>query len=79
MKQSKHIIKAGKFKAECLKLMNDVSKTKKSIIITKRSKPIAKLAPIEEEKDILFGRMKNVTHIKGNIIDPVGENWDADS
>lgn len=74
----KKMIQAGKFKAECLKIMNDVQEKKYSIIITKRKKPIAKLVPIEEETSpLLFGKMKGTAHIKGNLIQPTGEKWDA--
>lgn len=74
----KHIVQAGKFKAECLKLMDDVQAKKYSIIITKRNKPIAKLVPLEEEtSSFLFGKMKGTAHIKDDLIQPIGESWDA--
>lgn len=74
----KRMIQAGKFKAECLKIMDDVQTKKYSIIITKRNKPIAKLVPLEEEKSpSLFGKMKDTAHIKGDLIQPIGEEWDA--
>ena len=38
-------IAAGKFKDICLKTLDDVSKTRTAVIITKRGKPIAKLVP----------------------------------
>lgn len=70
-------IPAGKFKAECLKIMDHVKKTKSHYIITKHHVPIAKLVPIEKSPP-LFGKMKGTLHIKGDIIEPIGENWDAD-
>lgn len=70
-------IKAGKFKAECLKVMEKVRKTRRKIIITKRDVPIAKLVPIEEEEVKIFGKLKGTVHFKGNIIDPIDEVWDA--
>ncbi len=74
----KRIIQAGKFKAECLKIMDEVHATKQSVIITKHNKPIAKLIPVEENKtDLFFGRMKGTGRIKGDIIQPIGEEWDA--
>lgn len=75
----KQIIKAGTFKAECLKLMDQVKKTRNSIIITKHNKPIAKLVPFEEKKATIFGKMKGSAHIKGDIIQPIDEDWDANS
>ena len=70
-------IQAGKFKARCLKLMDQVQRTKKKIIITKRNKPIAQLIPIEESEISLFGKMKGTVHIIGDIIAPIDEVWDA--
>lgn len=72
------VVQAGKFKAECLKIMDEVKSTGTSVVITKRNKPIAKLMPIEdEESKPLFGRMKGTIHIKGDLIEPLGEQWDA--
>lgn len=74
----RRVIQAGKFKAECLKIMDDVQAKKYSIIITKRNKPIAKLVPLEEENSaLLFGKMKGTAHIKGDLTQPTGEEWDA--
>ena len=70
-------IQAGKFKSQCLKLMDKVQRTKRKIIITKRNKPIAQLVPIEEDSGELFGRMKGSIHILGDILAPIDEVWDA--
>lgn len=70
-------IQAGKFKTKCLKLMDEVYRTKRRIIITKRNKPIAQLIPIEKDSDLLFGRMKGTIQILGDIISPIDEVWDA--
>lgn len=75
----KRLIKAGKFKAECLKIMDEVKKTGQSFVITKRNKPVAKIAPVEEGQVSLFGKMKGKGHIKGDIIKPIEEKWDVDS
>lgn len=54
----KRVIQAGKFKAECLKIMDDVRAKKYSIIIIKRNKPITKLIPLEKENSsLLFGKI----------------------
>ena len=74
----KRVIQAGRFKAECLKIMDDVQAKKNTVIITKRNKPIATLVPIEEENNsLLFGKMKGTAHIRGDLIQPIGEKWDA--
>jgi prevent-host-death family protein len=72
-------IKAAEFKARCLQLMNDVQKNHEEIVITKHGKPIAKLVPVETKPEReLFGYLKDITFIKGDIISPIDEKWDAD-
>jgi antitoxin (DNA-binding transcriptional repressor) of toxin-antitoxin stability system len=49
------------------------------VIITKRGKPVAKLVPVETEKDDIFGFMegKGKIEIKGDIVSPIltPEEW----
>jgi prevent-host-death family protein len=72
-------IAAGKFKATCLGLLDEVQRERKEIIITKRGKPVARIVPVEAEKiPNLFGRMKGSIDILGDIISPIGEIWDAE-
>ena len=70
-------IAAGKFKAECLKIMDEVQKNKIHVVITKRNVPVAELVPIEKEKRSSYGSMKGTIEIIGNIIDPIDVEWDA--
>jgi prevent-host-death family protein len=72
-------IAAGKFKATCLGLLDEVQRERKEIVITKRGKPVARIVPVETEKvPNLFGRMKGSGMIIGDIISPIGEIWDAE-
>lgn len=71
-------IAAGKFKATCLKLMDETCQYHTEIIITKHGKPIAKLVPIDDEGPVNFyGCMKGTATINGNIISPIETEWDA--
>jgi len=72
-------MKAGQFKAQCLKVMEKVRRTRRKIVITKRNVPVAKLVPIEEKESRAFGKLKGTVHVKGDIIGPVKEDWDANS
>ncbi len=71
-------MKAGKFKAECLKVMERVRRTRRRVIITKRDIPVAQMVPIEKKEEELYGKMKGTVHFKGDITKPIGEEWDAD-
>jgi prevent-host-death family protein len=63
---------AGKFKVHCLAVMDEVAAKRQAVIITKRGKPVAKLVPIEKEKDEIFGflKSKGKIEIKGDIVSP---------
>jgi prevent-host-death family protein len=69
-------VAVGEFKAKCLKLLNEVSETRKPIVITKRGKPLAKVVPIPSHKT-LFGAMKGSGVILGDIISPLNVEWEA--
>ena len=70
-------IPAGKFKAECLRVMDEVNAKHISIIITKHGKPIAKLMPIEETPADFFGCLKGTVTVNQDIIAPIDVEWDA--
>ncbi len=66
-------IAAGKFKATCLQLMDEVSEKQLTIIVTKRGKPVMQAsAPAEEKKPFVpvWGRSPNVK-IVGDIMTPL--------
>jgi len=70
-------ITAAEFKAKCLKLMDEVSKSHEPVVITKRGKPIAKLVPIEEPSETQFGYMKGTVTVLGDVVSPIDEPWSA--
>jgi prevent-host-death family protein len=70
-------ISAARFKAECLKLMDQVEKTREPIIITKHGRPVAQLTPVAGTPGSLFGYMKGTVRIEGDVTAPVGESWSA--
>ena len=72
-------VPAAIFKAECLKLMDEVARTGQPVVITKHGKPVAQLVPVPAEPKSLFGYMRNTVTIKGDVVAPIGESWGADS
>lgn len=70
---------AGKFKAQCLKVMDRVQATRVPVVITKRGKPVAKLVPADESRSEVFDSLKGKIEILGDIVSPVvsAEDWDA--
>lgn len=72
-------IPASEFKANCLRLMDEVARRRTPIVITKRGKPVAKLVPISDEPIDIFGRMAGTIKICGDIIGPIDVEWSADA
>jgi prevent-host-death family protein len=70
---------AGKFKANCLKLMDQVNKTREPILITKRGRPVAKLVPADPAAEDFFGCLAHKMQIVGDIESPVEppEAWES--
>ena len=68
---------AGAFKVHCLAVMDEVQSKRQSVLITKRGKPVAKLVPVEQEKDDIFGFYKGKIKINGDVISPAfsPEEW----
>jgi prevent-host-death family protein len=64
-------ISVSTFKAHCLKYIELAQAKHEEVIITRYSKPIAKLIPYDESIQNLFGRMRGTATIKGNLIDPI--------
>ncbi|MFQ5902091.1 MAG: type II toxin-antitoxin system Phd/YefM family antitoxin [Candidatus Binatia bacterium] len=62
---------AGKFKAHCLKVMDQVRAHREPVIITKKGVPVAKLVPTGEPRSDLFGCMAGTAEILGDIEAPV--------
>jgi prevent-host-death family protein len=76
-----HEIPAGRFKAICLKLMDEVAATGREVVITKRGKPVARLMPMGEEntgskeRGPLIGSMRHLFEIRGDVVGPLPERW----
>jgi prevent-host-death family protein len=72
-------ISAGQFKAQCLKLMDEVKTRHEEVVITKRGKPVARLVPYDDAPVPIHGFMKNTVIIIGDVVSPTGEKWDVES
>jgi len=71
------MIKASEFKAKCLAVLDEVERTRQSVVITKRGKPVAKLVPHAAKKRELWGLLKDELFIEGDIISPIDVEWEA--
>jgi prevent-host-death family protein len=62
---------AGKFKAQCLGVLDEVQARREPVLVTKHGKPVAKVVPILEEEDPIFGFYKGKIKIVGDIMAPI--------
>jgi prevent-host-death family protein len=72
-KKSIEEIAISKFKAKCLALLEEVSKTKTPLRVTRRGKPLADIIPIHSEggEKSWMGSMAGTIKITGDIVSPV--------
>jgi prevent-host-death family protein len=75
-------IAASKFKAECLRLMDEVAATRQPLVITKHRKPVARLMPVERpaRPEPFLDRLKGKFEIVGDLLAPPSpeEDWEYD-
>lgn len=69
-------IPAARFKAECLKWLDQVDQ--EGLVITKHGKPVAKLIPFAADSATLIGSLEAKVRITGEILS-TGSRWDAQS
>ena len=63
----------SKFKAQCLSLLEEVSKTKTPLRVTRRGKAIADVVPASSEGDegSWIGSLSGSVDIVGDVVSPV--------
>jgi prevent-host-death family protein len=72
---------AGKFKAQCLAVLDEVKMKREEVVVTKNGKPYAKMVPLDEDDGdplavFRFGRGR----IVGDIVSPAAslEDWESE-
>lgn len=72
---SQESLPASEFKARCLELLDEVARTGKTIVVTKRGRPVARLAPLEPVHPL---SLEGSVQYGGDIVGPTGDDWEAD-
>ena len=70
-------VPAGKFKDQCLKILDRVAETRTEITVTKRGRPIAKVVPISDALEPGKPLAGSILREEGDAFG-TGETWDAD-
>jgi len=70
----KRTIPAGKFKAECLRLIDRIEKTRESSIVTKRGRPVVEVVPVQVS---VPKSLRGSVTFQGDIAGPILDAWDV--
>jgi prevent-host-death family protein len=50
MKPKSTVLPAGEFKAKCLAVLDEVERRRRTVVVTKRGRPVAQVVPLPETK-----------------------------
>lgn len=71
----------SKFKATCLRLLDNVKKTGQPLLVTRHGEPIVIVTPppLPQKPESWLGSMKDTVRIAGDIISPAlnEKDWEA--
>jgi len=73
-------ISTAKFRANCFKIIDEISQKQTEVIITKRGKAIVKLIAIKSENQSapMLGVLDGAGETVGDLIEPFNEEWKLD-
>ena len=69
-------VPAGEFKQHCLALLDQVSETGVSIVVTKRGRPVARVVPLEAPTVPIEGSLRVVAD--DDELFSTGETWETE-
>lgn len=69
-------IGAGEFKATCLAILDDVARTGRAVVVTKRGKPVARVVPVKRSRRRPLA--KSIVWVSDDIVASLGDVWSAD-
>ncbi len=72
-------VETSEFQADCLAILDEIAKTGEEIVITNNGRPVSKLVPFRECPDSLFGISATSIEIRGDIVSPIDDGWNAQS
>jgi prevent-host-death family protein len=74
MSKKERQIPAGEFKAKCLALFDEIQSTRRSVVVTKRGRPVARVVPLAAtSRPSLRGSLLH----EEDLVVPVDVEWDA--
>lgn len=74
MRDQHNTIPAAKFKAQCLALLDRVAATGQRIIVTKRGKPVACIAPLPDDSP---PSLEGSILYEKDLVSPIDVDWET--
>ena len=71
-------VTAAEFQAQCSQLIKEVVETGSPVVIVDNGHPVAQLGPVVNQELTLMGAHKGKIRIIGDILEPVGDEWEAE-
>lgn len=72
-------VTAADFKAQCLRLIEQVRQGRGDVVVTRYGRPVARLVPYSESPVSIFGYLGGSVASEGDLISPIGDDWEADA
>ncbi|MGH9408569.1 MAG: type II toxin-antitoxin system Phd/YefM family antitoxin [Vicinamibacterales bacterium] len=70
-------IPAGRFKDQCLRILDRVAATRDPVVVTKRGRPVATVVPYTPRRSAEDTLAGSILHESGDPFG-TGESWNAD-
>jgi prevent-host-death family protein len=70
-------VSATEFHNQCLQFIKEVQETGVPLVITDNGQPVAQLGPVSDQMPTLIGAHRGKIKILGDIVEPIGEEWEA--
>lgn len=78
MDRSDKTMPAGEFKAKCLRVLDEVERTGRAVVVTKRGRAVARVVSLEKpKKKPGQAPLAGSVVYEGDIVSPLGEPWAA--
>jgi antitoxin (DNA-binding transcriptional repressor) of toxin-antitoxin stability system len=71
-------VTTSEFQGQCLQLIKQVIETRVPLVITDNGQPVAQLAPVIPQASTIVGAHRGTMRIVGDILEPIGEEWEAE-
>jgi antitoxin (DNA-binding transcriptional repressor) of toxin-antitoxin stability system len=70
-------LSAEESRARCLQVLDQVAARNETVVVTKRRRRVAQVAPIVARPKRLWGAMKGEIEVQGDIVSPLDVKWEA--